>query len=94
MGDGVGDVAEWWRVRAQLKARAVITGSRMQVTLRNASDQPAHGVVVQVALPDPKRAVHADVKMLPANAATVRLLLPLVQPRTTRTVTVVLADSR
>ena len=32
----VGDVADWWRVRAQIRARAVITGSRMQVIVRNA----------------------------------------------------------
>ena len=36
----------------------------MQVTVRNTSDQLARDVVVQVAVPDSKRAVHADVKLL------------------------------
>ena len=90
----VGDVAEWWRVRAQMTARAMIIGSRMQVIVRNTSDRVATDAVVRVALPDSKRAVHADVALLPGAPRTVRLLLPLLRPRTTKIVTVVLADSR
>ena len=85
----VGDVADWWRVRAQVRARAVITGSRMQVTVRNTGDQIARDVVVRVALPDSKRAVHADRGCCPAEPQIVRLVVPPLPPRTTKTLTVV-----
>jgi hypothetical protein len=66
----------------------------MHVIVRNASDHVARNAVVRVSLPDSKRAVHADVALLPGAARTVRLLLPSMGPRTTKVVTVVLADSR
>jgi len=90
----VGDVAEWWRVRAQMKARAVIIGSRMQVIVRNPGDQAAHDVVVRIVLPDSKRVARADATLLSGAGRTVRLLLPPLQPRTTKILTVVLADLR
>jgi hypothetical protein len=88
----VGEVAEWWRVRAQLRVRSSVAGSRMLVVVRNPSDSAAKGVVVRVALPESKRAVHADSGLLPSVDRTARVVIPDIPPRSVRSATVVLAD--
>jgi hypothetical protein len=88
----VGEVAEWWRVRAQLRVRSVILGSRMQIVVRNPAGQPAEGVVVRVALPGSKRALRAESGLLPSRDRMARVVIPTVPPRSARSVIVVLAD--
>ena len=64
----------------------------MQILVRNPSDQPANGVVVRVALPGSKRAVHAESGLLPSWDDMARVVIPTVPPRSAQMVTVTLAD--
>jgi hypothetical protein len=90
----VGEVAEWWRARAQIEARARVAGDRMRVVVRNGSDRTVSGAVVRVTIPDSKRVGRADGRLLPADRRTVRLLVPPLPARATKTFTVVLSDAR
>ncbi len=90
----VGDVAEWWRARAQLSAHARITGVRMQVVVRNSGDQPLRGAVVRVALPDSKRVAYADAEILPDTAHVVRLAVPPLPPHATKNLVVILIGAQ
>jgi peptidoglycan/xylan/chitin deacetylase (PgdA/CDA1 family) len=90
----VGEVADWWRVRAQLRARTIVSGSRLQVSVRNGSDQTAHGVVVRVTLPDSRRAVYSDAKILAGSARSARVLMPPIPPHATKAIAVVLVGPR
>jgi len=89
----VGDIVEWWRERAALDARAHITGDVMKVVVRNRGDRAVRGAVVQIAIPDTKRALRGDARLLSADAHTVRLVVPPMPPRSTKTLTVVLAGA-
>jgi len=86
----VGDIAEWWRERAALDARAHITGDVMKVVVKNRGDHAVRGAIVRVAIPDSKRAVRADTRLLPSNARTVRVAVPPLSPRASKTVNVIL----
>ena len=86
----VGDIAEWWRERAGLDARAHIAGDLMKVVVRNRGDRVVHGAVVTVSIPDSKRAIKADTRLLPSGGHTVRVAVPPLPPRTSKTVSVVL----
>jgi peptidoglycan/xylan/chitin deacetylase (PgdA/CDA1 family) len=88
----VGDIAEWWRQRAGLDARAHIVGDVMKVVVRNRGDHAVRGAIVRVAIPDSRRAVHADARLLPDNGRMVRVAVPPVPPRGSKTVNVVLAS--
>lgn len=89
----VGDVAEWWRARARMTVRARIAGARMQVSVRNPTDQTISGAVVRVVLPDARRAIHADAPVLPAPTQVIRLAVPSLPAHSTRTITVVLQST-
>lgn len=90
----VGDVADWWRARAQLDARARLVGDAIRVTVRNRGSHSVHGAVVKVPVPDARRVARADTKLLTSGARSARLLLPPIGPRTTKTVTVTLFPAR
>ncbi len=89
----VGDVAEWWRERAELDARARIVGDVLKVVVRNRGDRVVRGAVVGVSIPDSKRAIGADGRLLPSSGHTVRVALPPLPPRTSKTVNVVLMSA-
>jgi peptidoglycan/xylan/chitin deacetylase (PgdA/CDA1 family) len=86
----VGDIAEWWRERAGLDARAHITGDAMKVIVHNRGDRVVRGAVVRVSIPDSKRAVRADTRLLPSTGHTVRVVVPPLPPRASKTVNVIL----
>jgi peptidoglycan/xylan/chitin deacetylase (PgdA/CDA1 family) len=89
-----GDIADWWRARAGLEARAQLMGERMSVVVRNRGSRLVRGAVVRISLPEAKRARSADTRLLPPDdSATVRLFLPPVPARTTRTFTVSFSQS-
>jgi peptidoglycan/xylan/chitin deacetylase (PgdA/CDA1 family) len=90
----VGEVAEWWRQRAQLTTWALIAGNRMRVGVRNVSDRLVRGAVVRVSLPDVKRVARADTRVLPSDSRSVRLFLPPLSARSTRTFTVVFGATK
>lgn len=87
----VGDVADWWRTRSQLEARAHIAGDVMKLVVRNNTYRTVRGAVVRVTLPDAKRVVRADTKLAPGVDHTVRLVMPPLPGRATKTFKVVLA---
>jgi peptidoglycan/xylan/chitin deacetylase (PgdA/CDA1 family) len=87
----VGEVAEWWRQRAQLTTWALVAGNRMRVGVRNTSDRLVRGAVVRVSLPNVKRVMRADTRVLPSDSRSVRLFLPPIAARSTRTFTVTFA---
>jgi peptidoglycan-N-acetylglucosamine deacetylase len=88
----VGDIAEWWRERALLDARAHLTGDVMKVVIRNNGNRVVRGAVVQVGIPDAKRVVRADARLFPSGARTVRIAVPPLAPRTAKTVNVILTS--
>jgi peptidoglycan/xylan/chitin deacetylase (PgdA/CDA1 family) len=89
----VGDIAEWWRDRAALDAHTRIAGDVMKVVVRNRSDRTVGEAVVRISLPDAKRALRGDARLLPSEAHTVRIAMPPIPPRSTKTLTVVLAGA-
>jgi peptidoglycan/xylan/chitin deacetylase (PgdA/CDA1 family) len=90
----VGEVAEWWRQRAQLTTWALVAGNRMRVGVRNVSDRLVRGAVVRVSLPNARRVTRADTRVLPSDSRSVRLFLPPLAPQSTRTFTVVFAGPK
>lgn len=86
----VGDIAEWWRERAGLDARARIVGDVMKVVVHNRGDCVVREAVVDVSIPDSKRVIRDDIRLLPSIGHTVRVALPPLPPRTSKTMTVVL----
>jgi hypothetical protein len=90
----VGTVAGWWRARAQLDVRARSAGDVIRVAVRNKNDRVVRDAVVRVSLPDGQRVVRMDARLLPSAPASVRVLMPALPPRSTRTVTITLAAAR
>jgi peptidoglycan/xylan/chitin deacetylase (PgdA/CDA1 family) len=90
----VGDVATWWRDRAQLDARARLTGDALRIIVRNRGADSVRDAVVRVSLPEARRAVRADARLLPSSARTARLLVPVLPPRTTKVYSMTLAATR
>lgn len=89
-----GDIADWWRARAGLEAHAQLTSERMSVVVRNRGARLVRGAVVRVSMPEARRARSADTRLLPqGDSATVRLFLPPMPARTTRTFTVAFSES-
>ncbi len=87
----VGDIADWWRKRAGLDARAHLAGDVLKVVVHNRGDRAVRGAVVQVAIPDSKRVLRGDARLLPSGAHTIRIALPPLPPRASKTVNVILA---
>lgn len=81
----VGEVADWWRSRAALDASARMDGDRLRITVRNTSVRRIRDAVVRVSLPESKRVLRAPAKLLPADAKTIRLVLPPLEPKGLRT---------
>jgi hypothetical protein len=84
----ISDVVSWWRARARIDTRARVAGNRLRVTVRNQSNRLVSGAVVRVAKPDAKRVARTDTRLLPSDARTLRLALPSLPARASRTFTV------
>ena len=79
-----GEIAEWWRGRAQLEARVRPRQDGFDVTVRNRGERLVGGAVVRVDLPAMRPLGNANVALLPSRAGSARLLLPPMPGKTTR----------
>ncbi len=89
----VGDVADWWRARANVTARARQIGDRLLIAVRNGNDHAVDSVVVRVAVPEGWHTARADARLLPSDAGTLRVLVPSMRARGSRLVSVVLIEA-
>ena len=79
-----GEIAEWWRTRAQLDARITQRVDGFDVTVRNRGERLVRGAVVRLDLPSSRPIGGATTALLPAGSTSARLLLPPIPGRTTR----------
>jgi len=66
----------------------------MKIVVHNRGQRVVRGAVVGVSIPDSKRAIGADSRLLPSSGHTVRVALPPLRPGTSKTVNVVLMAAR
>lgn len=82
-----GEIADWWRRRAQLDVRVAGDPSRaLAVTVHNGGARPLAGAVVRVWTPTPGTPVEASTALLPSPPGSIRLALPVLPAGATRTV--------
>lgn len=76
-------IATWWRVRSQVQTATRMVGSnRIEITVRNRGTGLVHGAVVRVNLPASVSAsTTSNGRLLPSEAGTARVLIPLLPPR-------------
>jgi hypothetical protein len=79
-----GEIAEWWRDRAQLDARIAQRADGFDVIVRNRGERLVGNAVARLDLPATHRLERAEMPLLPAEAGTLRLLLPPITGKTTR----------
>jgi hypothetical protein len=89
-----GEVADWWRGRAQLEARVRPRADGFDVTVSNHGDRLVGGAVVRVDMPALRPLGKANVVLLPSRPGSVRLLLPPTPGKTTRVYAVDYAGAR
>ena len=87
----VGDVADWWKKRAEVDASAFTTVDGLRVMLRNRGDHAVQGLVVRVPNADAKRVARADGRLLPSADRTIRLAVPPLPGHATRVLKIILA---
>jgi hypothetical protein len=87
----VSEVADWWRARSLVETRARITGDRLRVVVRNKGNRLLSGGVVRLAMPDAKRVLRSDARLLPGGDQMLRVAVPPIPAHTTRTFTVAFA---
>ena len=83
-----GEIAEWWRDRAQLEARVSQRADGFDVTVRNRGERLVGSAVVRVDLRAAAPLGTATTAVLPSRSATARLLLPPIPGKSTRVVSV------
>lgn len=83
----VGDVAQWWRARADLEVTARASGSTVVVDVRNRGAAAVTGAVVRVDFGGTRAARTATVPMLAGSAGMTRLALPSIGAGARRTFT-------
>jgi hypothetical protein len=79
-----GEIAEWWRARAQLDARVTQRADGFDVTIRNRGERLVSGAVVRLDLPSTRPLGSATTALLSAGSTSARLLLPPIPGKTTR----------
>ena len=89
-----GEIAEWWRGRAQLDARVTQRDDGFDVTVRNRGERLVGGAVVRVDLSSLRTATSATTTLISARPGTARLLLPPMPGKTTRVYHVYYAGQR
>jgi peptidoglycan/xylan/chitin deacetylase (PgdA/CDA1 family) len=74
----VGEIAEWWRERAQLATSVRMRESGFDVVVRNRGERLVRGAVVRIELPTTttRPIARASTALLPAPPGLLRLLLP------------------
>ena len=79
-----GEVAEWWRDRAQIEARVRPREDGFDVTVRNRGERLVGGAVVRIDMSSLRPLGNANVVLLPSPFGSARLLLPPMPGKTTR----------
>jgi peptidoglycan/xylan/chitin deacetylase (PgdA/CDA1 family) len=82
-----GEIAEWWRARAQLDTRVKQRADGFDITVRNRGERLVSNAVVRVDLPTTRRLENGSLTILPSTAGSLRVLLPPINGRTTRVFT-------
>jgi hypothetical protein len=90
----VSEVADWWRARSLVETRARISGDRLRVVVRNKGNRLLSGAVVRLAMPDAKRVLRSDARLLPGGDQMLRVAVPPIPAHATRTFTVVFAQPK
>lgn len=89
-----GMVAQWWRSRAGLEVRLQRhDAERLDVVVQNHGTELVLGAVARVDLSAPQRVLRTSTAALASEPATVRLRLPPIPPRATRTVSIIFATA-
>ena len=78
-------IASWWRTRANVQTSArMVDANRLQIVVKNRGTGLVHGSVVRVDLPTASPAsTTSSGKLLPSESGTVRVLIPVLPPRST-----------
>jgi hypothetical protein len=79
-----GEISEWWRERAQLDARVTQRADGFDLTVRNHGERLVGNAVVRVDLPTMRPLQPTNTVLLPSPPGSLRLLLPPIQGKTTR----------
>jgi hypothetical protein len=89
----VSEVADWWRARSLVDARARMTagGDRLRVVVHNKAIRMLSGAVVRVTVPDARRVIRSDARLLPGDGHVLRLAVPPIPAHGTKTFTVTFA---
>ena len=90
----LGQIAEWWRGRAQLDASVRMREDGFDLTVRNRGERLVRGAVVRVTVPSSQSIGASTAPLLPAPAGSARLQIPPLPGRTTRVYTVDYAGVR
>jgi peptidoglycan/xylan/chitin deacetylase (PgdA/CDA1 family) len=86
-----GDIAEWWRTRAALRVETSVHGrNALAVNVRNRGTDSIRGAVVRVVMPEARRVIGANTKLLASDAGMVRLALPEIPGSSTRSFLIML----
>ena len=82
-----GEIAEWWRGRAQLAVTARSRDDGIDIAVRNQGERLVRGAVIRVELPAPPAhpIAGATAALLPSPTSIVRLLIPPVPGNSVRT---------
>lgn len=78
-----GEIADWWRARAQLDARVTVHNGGFVVTVRNRGERLVSNAVVRVDLPTVRPVQRSKLGAMPADPGSMRVLLPPLAGRTT-----------
>lgn len=89
-----GEIADWWRTRAQLEARVTQRADGFDVTVRNRGERLVGGAVVRVEVSSLRTAATATTTLISAGPGMTRLLLPPIPGKTTRVYQVYYAGAR
>lgn len=91
-----GEIAEWWRERAQLATSVRLRDGGFDLVVKNRGERLVRGAVVRVELPTPpaRPIERASTALLSAPPGVVRLLLPPMPGEATRSFAVDYAGSR
>lgn len=90
----LGQIAEWWRGRAQLDVSVRTRVDGVDVTVRNRGRQLVRGAVVRIDLPAAHPLGTSSAPLLPAPGASARLQIPPIPGNTTRVYSVDYTDVR
>ena len=90
-----GEVATWWRARADLRvaARRDATGD-ITISVHNVGAAPVEDAILRVVLGPDERVVRSGVRQVPAAAGVARLALPTIGPGEVRTLSLKVAGAR